>query len=306
MINALFKKVSYVQILVNTSASIAMIVDNIVVGKFLGVKAVGGYGAVAPLLLLIMAVSQVLSTGGQIKCGEELGKGDLKTANGVASLTVFIALIFSFVMIAVCFIFQQPISNILGAESGSELYDHTVNYLLGFIVGAPAFIGMLVLIPFIQLDGDKSCVVRATIGMTIVDCVGDLLAAMVFNAGMFGIGIASSISYYVAFGRLTESAANAADPYPQPYPDFLRRGRFSRDFYSHQQYYQSVQFRRTGDGRIDASSLGNILHRGRQEEPEGGRQILRQKFIDLEPDPDGRRRYCCGSADRALFKTGRY
>ena len=202
MINALFKKVSYVQILVNTSASIAMIVDNIVVGKFLGVKAVGGYGAVAPLLLLIMAVSQVLSTGGQIKCGEELGKGDLKTANGVASLTVFIALIFSFVMIAVCFIFQQPISNILGAESGSELYDHTVNYLLGFIVGAPAFIGMLVLIPFIQLDGDKSCVVRATIGMTIVDCVGDLLAAMVFNAGMFGIGIASSISYYVAFVML--------------------------------------------------------------------------------------------------------
>lgn len=202
MIKQLFNKVSYVQILVNTASSIAMIVDNIVIGKYLGVEAIGAYGVVAPLLLLIMAVSQVLSTGGQVKCSEELGKQNTDKADAIAGLTFVLALAFSIVSIAVCFLFQGGIAHVLGAKSGTNLYTYTVQYLLGFIIGAPGFIGMLVMIPFIQLDGDKQSVVAATIAMTVVDCVGDLVAALVFRAGMFGIGIASSLSYYCALGIL--------------------------------------------------------------------------------------------------------
>lgn len=199
MIKRLFNKVSYVQIMVNTASSIAMIVDNIVIGKYLGVEAIAAYGLVAPLLLLIMAVTQVLSTGGQVKCSEELGRQDTDKANGIFALTCMIALVFSILSVAVCFIFQSGITHVLGAKSGTDLYRDTVQYLLGFIIGAPGFVGMLILIPFIQLDGDKKCVINATIVMTVVDCIGDLLAATVFHAGMFGIGIASSLSYYCAF-----------------------------------------------------------------------------------------------------------
>lgn len=202
MIDRLFRKVSYVQIMVNTAASIAMIIDNIVIGRFLGVKAVGSYGAVAPLLLTIMAISQVLSTGGQMRCEEELGKGNKKGADGVASLTLILGLIFAIMSIIVCFTMQHPLLGILGVKPESELYQHTLAYLLGFIVGAPGFIGMLVLVPFIQLDGDKACVIRSTIFMTIFDCVGDIVAVTVFHGGMFGIGIASSISYYCALAVL--------------------------------------------------------------------------------------------------------
>ncbi len=198
MIRQLFNKVSYVQIIVNTASSIAMIVDNIVIGKYLGVEAIGAYGLAAPLLLLIMAVTQVLSTGGQVKCSEELGKQNTDKANGIAGLTFLMAFAFSILTIAVCFLFQSGIAHVLGAKTGTNLYKYTIQYLLGFIIGAPGFVGMLVMIPFIQLDGDKKSVVAATIGMTVVDCVGDLMAANVFHAGMFGIGIASSLSYYCA------------------------------------------------------------------------------------------------------------
>lgn len=198
MIRQLYKKVSFVQIMVNTASSIAMIVDNIVIGRFLGVEAIGAYGVVAPLLLLIMAASQVLSTGGQMKCSEELGRRNTEKANGAAGLTLLIALIFSVLTVVICFLFHRGIASVLGVKAGTDLYDYTVQYLLGFIIGAPGFIGMLVLIPFIQLDGGKSSVIMATIGMTVIDCVGDVLAVTVFKGGMFGIGIASSLSYYCA------------------------------------------------------------------------------------------------------------
>ncbi len=198
MIRQLFKKVAFVQVMVNTASSIAMIVDNIVIGKFLGVEAIGAYGVVAPLLLLIMAASQVLSTGGQMKCSEELGRRNTDKANGAAGLTLLVALIFSVLTVAVCFIFHRGIANVLGVKAGTNLYEYTVQYLLGFIIGAPGFIGMLVMIPLIQLDGGKNSVILATVGMTVVDCVGDVLAVTLFKGGMFGIGIASSLSYYCA------------------------------------------------------------------------------------------------------------
>ncbi|MCR4610951.1 MAG: ATP-binding protein [Lachnospiraceae bacterium] len=196
MISQLFRKVSNVQVLVNTTSSVSMIVTNIVIGKFLGVEAIGAYGVVAPFLLLIMAVSQVLSTGGQIKCSEELGKQKKDKASGVAGLTLLTAFIFAVLSMIVCFTLYNGLVNLLGADSGTDLHAYSVDYLLGFIIGAPAFIGMLVLIPFIQLNGDKRCVVNAMIGMTVVTCVGDVLAPTVFHAGMFGIGVAGSAGYY--------------------------------------------------------------------------------------------------------------
>lgn len=160
MIDKLFRKVSSVQIAMHIAASIAMIIDNIIVGKFLGVRAIGAYGAAAPLLLVIMSLNQVLSTGGQIKCGEALGKGNKSGADAVVSLVLFIGVSFAALIIVICFAFQEQVLFILGVRSGSELYNHTLDYLLGFILGAPGFIGMLILVPFIQLDGDKNRVMR--------------------------------------------------------------------------------------------------------------------------------------------------
>ena len=211
MIDKLFRKVSSVQIAMHIAASIAMIIDNIIVGKFLGITAVGAYGAAAPLLLVIMSLNQVLSTGGQIKCGEALGKGNKSGADAVVSLVLFIGVSLAALIIIICFTFQEQVLFILGVRSGSELYNHTLDYLLGFILGAPGFIGMLILVPFIQLDGDKNRVMRSTVILIVTDVIGDIAAIKIFNSGMFGIGLASSVSYYCAMAFLLLHFKNNSD-----------------------------------------------------------------------------------------------
>ena len=86
----------------------------------------------------------------------------------------------------------------MGAGKQPELFDQTRDYLVGFIVGAPGSMGALVLVPFLQMAGKSGLLIAAVLGMTVADIALDLLNVLVFHGGMFGMGLASSLSYYVA------------------------------------------------------------------------------------------------------------
>ena len=58
--------------------------------------------------------------------------------------------------------------------------------------------GALVLIPFLQMAGQSNLLIVAVLTMTVADIGLDLLNALVFHGGMFGMGLASSLSYYAA------------------------------------------------------------------------------------------------------------
>ena len=55
------------------------------------------------------------------------------------------------------------------------------------------------MVPFMQLAGKQTRLVVAVLLMTISDIVFDALNVFVFHGGMFGMGLASSMSYYIAF-----------------------------------------------------------------------------------------------------------
>ena len=86
----------------------------------------------------------------------------------------------------------------MGAGSEGELFIQTKDYLAGFIIGAPGSMGALVLVPFLQMAGQSNLLIVAVLGMTVADIGLDLLNVLVFHGGMFGMGLASSLSYYVA------------------------------------------------------------------------------------------------------------
>ena len=85
----------------------------------------------------------------------------------------------------------------MGANTQKLLGD-TGSYMAGFVIGAPASMGALILVPFLQMAGQSNLLIAAVLGMTVADVGFDLLNVTVFHGGMFGMGLASSLSYYVA------------------------------------------------------------------------------------------------------------
>ncbi|MBR6028697.1 MAG: ATP-binding protein [Clostridia bacterium] len=199
MIRKLIRSMLTAQIFSALTVSLCLLIDNIIIGRFLGVGGMAAYQLSNPLLLIIGAVGSLLAAGIQVSCSRSLGQGAHEETNAGYSSGAALAGGFSLTLTAVVLLLQGPLTTALGAGTSGELYEQTRGYISGFILGAPAVMGALVMVPFMQLAGQSALLVAAVLTMTAADVALDLLNVLVFHGGMFGIGVASAVSYYLAF-----------------------------------------------------------------------------------------------------------
>lgn len=199
MLKKTFRQMAVAQIVSAMTVILCLLIDSIMIGRFLGVDSMAAYGLSNPLLLAFAAIGSMVSAGVQVMCSKSLGSGDQKANNTYYSVTVVLCVAVSVFALAFVILLRHPLCQFLGAGSSGTLHDLTSDYLLGFIIGAPAFLASTILVPFMQLAGKQTRLVVAVLLMTISDIVFDALNVFVFHGGMFGMGLASSMSYYIAF-----------------------------------------------------------------------------------------------------------
>ena len=198
MIRKLVKQMLAAQTLSALTVSLCLLIDNIMIGQFLGLEAIAAYGLANPILLGIGALGSLLAAGVQVVCSRSLGSGSREETNRGYSSAIGLTLGASLLFMALVLLFRGPLATAMGAGKEGTLFEQTEDYLAGFIIGAPGSIGALILVPFLQMAGKTGLLIAAVLGMTIADVGLDLLSVMVFHGGMFGMGLASSLSYYVA------------------------------------------------------------------------------------------------------------
>ena len=190
------------QILSAMTVTLCMLIDSIMIGRFLGVEAMTAYGLASPVLLVFAAFGSMLSAGIQVLCGKTMGSGDREGTNAAFTVSVLLAGFVSVLGVTAVLWFASPLTTMLGAGQPSPdnlIFRLTKDYLTGFIIGAPAFIFAQIMVPYMQISGNRSRLVLAVVLMTVSDIIFDLLTVFVFHGGTFGMGLASSLSYYVAF-----------------------------------------------------------------------------------------------------------
>ena len=197
MIKKLVRQMLAAQILSALTVSLCLLIDNIMIGRYLGVRALAAYGLANPVLLVIGAVGSMFCAGVQVACGKSLGRGDQRETNAGYSSAIAVSAVFSTVFVLAVVALRVPLARLMGADEPALVRD-TSRYMAGFIIGAPASMAALILVPFLQMAGQSNLLIAAVLGMTVADVGLDLLNVLVFHGGMFGMGLASSISYYVA------------------------------------------------------------------------------------------------------------
>ncbi len=201
MIKKIFRQMLVTQILSAMTVMICMLIDSMMIGRFLGVNSMSAYGLASPVLLIFAAFGSMLSAGIQVMCGKTVGAGDREGTDACYSISLFMAGFISLVGLLLVLLLAGPISTMLGAGRAApenEVFFLTRDYLRGFIIGAPAFIFAQVMVPFLQISAKRVHLAVAVVLMTISDVVFDLLNVFVFHGGTFGMGLASSLSYYIA------------------------------------------------------------------------------------------------------------
>ncbi len=198
MIEKTFKKITFAQILIAFAVTACMFVDGVLIGKFLGPNSISAFGLCSSLIGLTAAFGGTLSSGVQVVAGNALGRGDKSQLESIYATSVGTAIVVSVVFTALCILFCKPVSIFLGAPVGTEIEIRTNEYLVSYMLGMPAFMLFQALSPFLQLYDDRKSILLGVAVMTVGDIVGDLANVLIFNGGIFGMGIASSLSYYAA------------------------------------------------------------------------------------------------------------
>jgi len=198
MIRKLIRQMLAAQTLSALTVSLCLLIDNIMICRYLGVEAAAAYGLANPVLLVVGAIGSMLAAGVQVACSKSLGSGSRKETDKGYSSAIGLTLGVSVFFVALVLLLRGPLAAMMGAGTEGKLYDRTSDYMAGFILGAPGSIGALILVPFLQMAGQSNLLIVAVLGMTVSDVALDLLNVFVLKWDMFGMGLASSLSYYVA------------------------------------------------------------------------------------------------------------
>ena len=175
--------------------SLNMIVDTIFVGQWIGSLAIASVTVVLPIVFLISSLGMGIGIGGSSIISRALGaknpdKAFLTFGNQISmtlGLSVFFVIIGTFLCSQLLLLFGAKGDILVPATE----YFHVVLYGVPFL--AFAMMGN----PVIRAEGKPKFAMYAMILPAISNILLDILFIKVFGWGMYGAGLATSISYAV-------------------------------------------------------------------------------------------------------------
>lgn len=173
--------------------SLNMIVDTIFVGRWIGIMAIAAITIVLPIAFFISSIGMGIGIGGSSIISRALGakKFDtaFKTFGNQITLTVGLSIIFVIIGTYFCF----PILQLFGANG--EIVAPATEYFHVIIYGVPFLAFAMMGNPVIRAVGQPKFAMYAMIIPAITNIILDIIFIKFLGWGMYGAGLATSISY---------------------------------------------------------------------------------------------------------------
>ncbi len=204
IISSMFIPAAISMVFTSLARFLAGTIDGVITSKFLGADAYSGVSLFAPMVNIILLFATFVSMGCQVLCSVQIGEGKKEEANAVFSFAVISGLLVATIFILLGLFSPALLVRICGVKSGDnpEIYNYMMRYLSGYLVGIPALILVQVLGPFIVIDNGKKMITLSALVLFAGDTCFDLINVLVFNGGVFGMGLATSLSLWLQAGVL--------------------------------------------------------------------------------------------------------
>ena len=183
-------------ILTSLTATAGMLIDNIIVGQSLGSEALGAMGIVGPISLIFSACGNICSSGGGAKAAQALGRGQKDRFCQIFTVNMLFVMVSGLLFTVLGMTFAPQIALFLGAKE--VLLEPATQYLYGYFLGTVPTIAVSAMMSFIRMDGSPKLPLVCIAVMSVTNIILDLMMVYVFHLGMFGMALATTISYCLA------------------------------------------------------------------------------------------------------------
>ncbi|WP_425658561.1 MATE family efflux transporter [Tenacibaculum ascidiaceicola] len=176
--------------------SINMIVDTIFVGRWIGVLAIAAITVVLPIAFLISSIGMGVGIGGSSIISRALGANKDDKAFEVFGNQISLTIALSILFVLLGTFFSTPILRLFGANG--DIITPATEYFNVIVWGVPFLAFAMMGNPVVRAVGKPNYAVLTMLFPAIANIFLDVIFIKFMNLGMYGAGLATSISYAVS------------------------------------------------------------------------------------------------------------
>lgn len=200
IINEMFWQLFPAQFLSNATSCLSNVINGLIVGNFLAPEALVALGFVSPLTIILGAIASIVSAGARIISGRYMGRSQLDKIKNVYTEAIISLFVIGALFTLIVFMFSNPIALLLGAKE--ETTALTSIYIKGLAIGIiPTLINPSLMI-FLQMNNKSNKSFISVIILAIANLIFSLLNVKVFDGGVFGMGLSTTLSQFVTMAYL--------------------------------------------------------------------------------------------------------
>lgn len=170
--------------------------DTMIVGQFLGVKALASVGATGSINFMIIGFCMGVCNGFAIPMAQQFGAGDYRSLRKYVANSIWLAIAFAGVMtVTVCALCWQILE---WMNTPADIIDGSYEYIFVIFLGIPVIYLYNLLSGIIRSLGDSKSPLFFLIFSSILNIILDIVMILVFSMGVAGAAWATVISQAVS------------------------------------------------------------------------------------------------------------
>lgn len=170
--------------------------DTVIVGKFVGTKALAAVGSTGTIMFLILGFVLGMTAGFTVLTAQKFGAGDMKamrqTVGGAAVLSILVTI----VLTAGSMLFMKPLLHFM--HTPADIFDDAYSYIMIICAGIAAQMLYNLLASVLCALGNSKVPLYFLILSALLNIVLDLVLIIVFHLGAPGAAYATVISQGVS------------------------------------------------------------------------------------------------------------
>ena len=173
-------------------------VDSIVVGQWIGSKALAAVGTGFPIIFMLASLFMGVGMGTTVMLSQFYGAGDYKSLQKTIS-TIYTAMIIGSVPLTIIgLLVLSPLLNMMQVPDDGTL-EMTKIYMTILFIGVLGTIGFNINAGILQGFGDSQTSLLFLLIASIVNIVLDIVFTIVFNMGVAGVAFATVIAQVISW-----------------------------------------------------------------------------------------------------------
>ena len=177
-----------------------------------GEAAVSGVSLVDSINILLIQLFSALAAGGSIVCAQYLGRGDRPQASRAAKQLLYVCLLLSAFLCAVCIAFYKPILHTVFGDIEESVMRYCETYFIISAISYPFLAVYNAGAALFRSMGNSGISMKTSVAMNLINIAGNALLIYVFKMEVLGAAVATLFSRIIGaviMMILTQNRKNA-------------------------------------------------------------------------------------------------